>query len=118
MMETIDKVIRRYKDNSKYKNVSRYRNQWRILDDEGDLYQETYDPPSINTSNARVHKVSQADINRLDLVSYKYYNTPIYWWIIAEASGIYNPLIVPEGTILVIPSLQTVYNYKGVRFNG
>lgn len=112
---SIDKVVRKYKDNSKYKEVSRYKDLWRILDDEGDLYQETYDSINIDVRNSSIHKVTQVDVNRLDLISYKYYNTPMYWWVIAEASGLYNPLLVPEGTILIIPSLQTIYNYRGVR---
>lgn len=48
------------------------------------------------------HTYNQGE--RLDLLSYKYYNTPSFWWAIAE----FNPEIldftnIPAGTVIRIP---------------
>lgn len=40
---------------------------------------------------------------RLDLVSYRVYNTPVHWWIIARFNGIINPNSIYTGMILKIP---------------
>jgi hypothetical protein len=42
---------------------------------------------------------------RLDLVSLRVYNTPIYWWIIARFNSIINQDTAIAGTILKIPRL-------------
>ena len=51
--------------------------------------------------------------NRLDLVSYDYYGTVNYWYIIAIASNIHNPLDVPIGTVLRLPTLASLFTIKG-----
>lgn len=43
---------------------------------------------------------------RLDLISYRVYNTPVHWWIIARFNGIINPNSVKVGTILKIPRIS------------
>lgn len=45
------------------------------------------------------------ECGRLDLVSYRVYNTPVHWWIIARFNGIINPNSIECGTILKIPRL-------------
>lgn len=42
---------------------------------------------------------------RMDLVSYRVYNTPVHWWIIARFNGIINPNSIEVGTVLKIPRL-------------
>ena len=42
---------------------------------------------------------------RLDLVSYRVYNTPVHWWIIARFNSIINPETAVAGTKLKIPIL-------------
>ena len=44
---------------------------------------------------------------RLDQLSYKYYNDASYWWVIAAASRIGWGLQVPEGTMIIIPKSLT-----------
>ena len=48
------------------------------------------------------HTFSEGE--RLDLLAYRYYQTPSFWWVIAE----YNPEItdftkIPSGTVIRIP---------------
>lgn len=42
---------------------------------------------------------------RLDLVSYRVYNTPVKWWIIARFNSIINPETARAGMTLKIPAL-------------
>jgi hypothetical protein len=43
---------------------------------------------------------------RLDLVSYRVYNTPVNWWIIARFNAIISPETAFAGMKLKIPRLQ------------
>lgn len=47
-------------------------------------------------------------VNRLDLVSLKFYSTPRYWWVLAYYNKIKNPYSLPHGTILKVPSYTTL----------
>ena len=65
-----------------------------------------------NMSNLRhseylqaTHIVDKQDINRLDKISYKYYNTPELWWLIAEVNYI-DPFDLRLGQELLIPKLS------------
>lgn len=59
-------------------------------------------------------KVDATFENRLDKVSYQYYNTVRLWWVIAQASNLRNPFNVPIGTILRIPPYETLFKLKGL----
>lgn len=50
--------------------------------------------------------------NRLDLISYMVYGTVHYWYIIAIANDIMNPLDVPAGTVLRITPLSVLTQMK------
>lgn len=95
--------------------VSRYRNLSRITDDEGTSYLETAERIEFPIRTDDIHHVvTDKDSNRLDLISYQYYSTPLLYWVIAIASDLDDPLHVPSGTALRIPSKQSLYGYKGV----
>ena len=55
------------------------------------------------------YQTTSGDDGKLDNISYKFYRTPLLWWVIALANGIMNPLLIPVGTRLRIPSLATVH---------
>lgn len=50
--------------------------------------------------------VTASESGRLDLVSYRVYNTPVNWWIIARFNSIINPETAVAGTKLKIPKLS------------
>lgn len=63
----------------------------------------------------QIHTVSHEDMGRLDIISNIYYRTPLLWWIIAESNDIYDAFQpVTVGTMLRIPSLETLYGNNGV----
>ena len=56
------------------------------------------------------HTVTAVDQYRIDLISYNYYGTVDYAWIILFANGIIDPFSLVPGQILRIPSPETVVN--------
>lgn len=81
---------------------------------EGKKCQSTKYLPDISPSEEdRVVIVDSKYENRLDLVSYDMYGTTKYYWVIAQNSGIFNPLIVPVGTRLFIPDISRVRKLVG-----
>lgn len=81
-----------------YDSKSRYYN----CDTEFDLPQSTLTKQSYLYDTITV---LANESERLDLVSYRVYNTPVYWWIIARFNGIINPCEVKQGMKLKIPRI-------------
>lgn len=54
------------------------------------------------------HKVTKIDRYRPDLISYKYYETVDYWWVVLLANSIFDPFDIKPGTVLRIPSKSVV----------
>lgn len=48
------------------------------------------------------YRVTEQDLNRLDIISEKFYNTPKYWWLIALTNDIIDPFYVPTDMTLKI----------------
>ena len=59
-------------------------------------------------------KVTSDYVNRLDKVAYDYYDNVSLWWVIAQASNIRNPFNIPEGTILRVPPMSTLFKLRGI----
>ena len=105
----------KYKINVEEEPTSRYRDYYRILDEEGNHRIESYDRNEIPYSEGDIyHRVTLGEQNRLDIISYNYYGTVMLWWVIAEASEIINPFDVPMNTVLRIPPLVMIYGEGGV----
>lgn len=82
-----------YNQNSRYYNV----------DDENEISQLNFTKYKFDYDTTVVLDNEQ---HRLDLVSYRVYDTPVNWHIIARFNAIIEPNYVPAGTILKIPRLQ------------
>ena len=54
------------------------------------------------------HRVTEADRCRIDLIAWRYYRDVRLWWVIAEVNGIANPLELPAGAVLRVPSYDRV----------
>lgn len=65
--------------------------------------------PQSNTTKENflydVVTVLAGESGRLDLVSFRVYNTPVHWWLIARFNSIINPETAVAGTKLKIPRL-------------
>lgn len=59
-----------------------------------------------------LHTVTNGDIGRLDRLSYTYYGTVEYAWIIAHANHMINPIAdMYAGQRIKIPTLASVNTY-------
>ena len=98
-----------------YKNVCRYKNLRTIQEEDGKIHHESWFQKFINFSNNDEYSVvTKVEENRLDIISYKFYNTPKYWWVIAMANYIFDPFDIPVGTKLRIPPILSLYDKDGV----
>lgn len=95
--------------------MSRYCNLRRIINEDGVAYIESPVKFQIRESTKDSFYVVGAGFeNRLDLISYKFYNTPFLWWVIASVNHIDNPTVVDVGLVLRIPSLSELYAPGGI----
>lgn len=63
-------------------------------------------------SSYLLHSVTQLEEGMLDLISYQYYGTEAYWWIIAVANNLLDPVTeVTFGKSLIIPTKNAVSAY-------
>ena len=96
-----------------YKKISRY-GVYRLIMDQTEVYTETVNQTPIEESIDDVyHEVLQSEENRLDIISNKYYGSPDFYWAIALANEIIDPFTIPQGMMLRIPKINTLFDYKG-----
>ena len=103
--------------NSSKDNTDRYKN-CKILEDveTGELLLATRERVEIPVkSTDTYHRIKSHEINRLDKLAHQYYRNPLLWWVIAQANDIYDPMSPIEiGTLLRIPSIETLYGTNGM----
>ena len=109
MSVTFESVRKSHHRNSRYKNLYRFidRNGKRVIE----TYEKLYIKPH---SSDLFHEVKSGEENFLDLIAYTYYKNEGLWWVIAEANQLINPLYVPAGTVLRVPSVANLRGYEGV----
>lgn len=59
-----------------------------------------------------VFEVTADYVARPDLISYDAYGDTMYTDIICKINGISNPFELDEGTLLIIPSLNSIMNFR------
>ena len=58
------------------------------------------------------YRTSNQDIKRPDLISYRFYGTIDYWWVICLVNKIDSPLEdIAMGTMIQIPNKVDIYNF-------
>lgn len=73
----------------------------------GERYLETPTLTRVPISENDIY-IEVTTTDRLDLISFNYYGTPEFWWLIANANGIgKGTMYVKEGAILRMPSTTT-----------
>lgn len=100
-------------DNNEYTGIvptSRYQVLRVVIEDE-DTYLEGYNQLVVPESSDDIyHVVREKEVNRLDIISNEYYQTPYFWWAIALANNFVDPFVVNEGVMLRIPAVATLYD--------
>lgn len=73
------------------------------IDDQGDTAVAVFGPPATGPSAYAYYTVVAGD--RFDLISFKVYGIPDYWWKIANANPeIFYPDFLVVGSIIRIPT--------------
>ncbi len=94
---------------SELSETSRYN--WSVLYQDsrnGDFWGTRQPLKLLEHESDTFHVVTDADSKRIDLIAWKYYRDVRLWWVIAELNNISNPLEIPAGTTLRIPSYERV----------
>lgn len=93
-----------------YNTTSRYGIYRQIIDRSTNIqYLESANNISIEDQNSSLHIVEPHEENRLDIISQLYFGTPNFFWAIAMANNIIDPMIVNKGTVLKIPSYSSLF---------
>jgi hypothetical protein len=59
------------------------------------------------------YRTTDTDVMRPDLISYKCYGSVDFWWVLMLVNDIDNPLLdLVSGTILIVPNLLDVYDFR------
>ena len=107
----VERSRKRVPSTQRYKNCEVLRDTT-----SGETILSSYDPPRIKEStDDEFHRVQIQEVGRLDIIAYQYYKNAGYWWVIAEANGLYDIFTeMYEGQLLRIPSLLSLYGEGGI----
>lgn len=96
--------------------MSRYTNNRIRRTRDGRRVYRTRIYPNIPMRDDDTYVVTQTG-DRLDLLSFQYYGSQTFWWIIAAANNIHNsPLGLKDGIVLRIPQnyIEIERNFREV----
>ncbi len=60
-------------------------------------------PPAYGNVPEKLHVVTQSDLDRPDLISYRYYGTIEKWWVVLDYNNVTDPFSLQVGDRLRIP---------------
>lgn len=123
----------RYFDSVSYSSPSRYSNL-KLIRTSHNVHPNKFVPQSFENTRANMyhatarrreieesstdsyHIVDTNTENRLDRIALQYYGDSSLWWVIADANPSirFEPMNVPRGMSIRIPSISTLYSTGGV----
>ncbi len=86
---------------------SRYRGT-DIHRDDGVIDFGEWKPPVISSVNERLYVVTQQDVNRPDLIAYRFYGATELWWVAPYYNNVPDPWTFETGDRLRMPTLDAV----------
>lgn len=97
-----------------FKHLSRYRLYYQIADTDNNVtYFESPNAVKIDSKDSTFHVVEDSEDGRLDIIAKRYYGSASMYWVIAMANNIIDPMTVIAGTVLEIPSYESLYENGG-----
>ena len=105
-----------YEDPKTYSFISRYKNIYRIIDENNgcDFHSNYFNFYIPTSDDDQFVKYTGDGKCRLDSLAMKYYGSSLWWWVIASANSIIDPLDIEAGTILRIPPIESIYSKGSV----
>ena len=91
----------------------RHEKAWAYQDDKQRYFLGTFDALDIPTHPTdQYYVVQSSDAGRPDLISYRYYGTPAYYWVILWINGVHDPFeTLYPGMLLRIPTRRRLAEY-------
>jgi hypothetical protein len=92
----------RYKDTALVRRTSDNRLEWALWEAD----------QALTDADTALHQVRDYEIGRLDLISYRYYGTVSYWWVIADANAMIHPICdMRVGGFIRIPPIEAIERF-------
>lgn len=95
-------------------DLSRYKHIDELTLADGVVIKATLSPVDLSTypyEPFTEYVVTASDENRIDIIAHRVYGKASMWWAIAYASNLKDPLTLPIGTVLLIPSINTLQRF-------
>lgn len=94
----------------------RYQKSWAYQDEEGRYFLATFNSQDIPRHPTDTFYVLEAkEVARPDLISYKFYGTPAFYWVLLWINDISDPFEgMYPGMLIRIPTFQRLAEY-GIR---
>lgn len=98
-----------------FNHTCRYAPYRTIIDirNQTTYFESTNPYRNVISGGSTYHVVEPTQVGRLDIISNIYYGSPEYYWLIASANDIIDPMTVISGTVLLIPDLNSLYAQGG-----
>lgn len=100
-----------------YDHISRYRGLRQVTHNISDMYERfiALETPNTFSTNSEIlyYEVPHTEVNRLDLIAYKFLGSAQYAWTIAYFNQILDGFTVREGQRIMIPKTFTQLYNKG-----
>ena len=95
-------------------DLSRYKHIDELLLTDGKTIKATLGPIDLSVYPYDVpetYTVTEHDANRIDIIAFKVYGQASMYWAICYMNNIKDPLNIPAGTVLYIPSKETLKQF-------
>ncbi len=91
----------------------RYHRSWAYQDTDKNYFLGTFTVPELPPhSSDQIYAIEPGDVGRPDLISYKMYKTPAYYWVLLWINGISDPFEgMYPGMAVRIPTLRRLAEY-------
>jgi hypothetical protein len=95
-------------------NNSRYKHRDELLLRDGKVIKATSGPIDMGIipyDGITLYTVTEAEENRIDIIATKFYGSASMYWVICMANNISDPLDLPIGRILSLPSASALRRF-------
>lgn len=106
-------ILKTYTAEYSITSLNRYKHAEKLMLYDKKLINNTMSPRDmiVDPKQTSSFVVTAAEENRIDIVATKVYGSASLYWAICYMNGISDPLSLPIGTVLIIPSIKGLFEY-------